>query len=61
MEAFKTFTIVYKSGAKVQVRAKSMTVKRYTTGRIEIEWGEMHPRPMLLGVDEIAAIFEGKV
>lgn len=57
----KTVTILYKSGAKVQVTCKSMTVTRYSNGTLHVKWDEMKPVPLLLGVDDIAAIYEGKV
>ena len=57
----KQYTIIYKSGTKVHVRAKSMTVKKYRDGHMEVEWDSMSPKSLLLGVDEIAAVFEGKV
>jgi len=50
--------IIYKSGYVQEVTAKSMTVKRYPGGSKDIEWDSMDPKPLLLGVDEIAAIYE---
>lgn len=54
-----TVTIIYKSGAKVHLQVESMGVTRF--GTAEVTWKDAKPKPLLMGVDEIAAIFEGKV
>lgn len=56
-----TVTIIYKSGAKVHLQVESMGVTRFGTGATEVTWKDAKPKPLLMGVDEIAAIFEGKV
>ena len=56
-----TFTIIYKSGAKVQVTAEKLKLTRYANGRKELEWESLKPHALLVGVDDIAAIWEGKV
>jgi len=55
-------TIVYKSGVTVQMKTDDFHVKK-TDGEItEIRWtGTPKPRPLYIGVDDIAAIYEGKV
>ena len=54
-----TYTIVYKSGAKVVVRATKLVVY-YRGGEItKLEWKDMTPDPLWLGVADIAAVFEG--
>lgn len=58
----KTVTIVYKSGVKVHLRCKSFTVTRYASGNRGFDWdGMVGVKPLLLGADDIAAVFEGKV
>lgn len=57
----ETYTVVYKSGTKVRIRAKNLRVTKFTNGAIEVKWDEMRPKPFLLGVDDIAAIYQGKV
>lgn len=57
----KIYTIIYKSGQKVQFRAENLVVKRYANGRLEVSWDKISPRPFLMGVDDIAAIWQGKV
>lgn len=56
-----TLTILYKSGQKVRVRVKTFSVKRYADGRVEFSWDGINPKPLLLGADEIEAVWEGKV
>jgi hypothetical protein len=55
-----TVTIGYKSGAKVRVRAKSFKVTRLHGGGKEAEWENVWPRPLLFGIDDVAAIYEGR-
>lgn len=54
-------TIIYKSGAKVRAHVEDLKVTRYADGRLDVSWKDFQPRPLLLGVDEIAAIYVGKV
>lgn len=51
-------TIIYKSGAVVHARARefNLTKNAHTT---EMNWVRMSPRPLMIGVDEIAAVYEG--
>lgn len=56
----KTVTVIYKSGAKVQIKCKSFGVKKNGSSLREVEWESPKPRPMLFGIDEVAAIYEGE-
>lgn len=55
----QTVTIIYKSGAKVKIKCKEMTIRKRGGTLTEVKWIEADPRPMLVGVDDIAAIYEG--
>jgi hypothetical protein len=57
----KRYTIIYKSGAKVRVRADNLEVIRFGNGRIKISWDKIRPRAFLVGVDDIAAVWPGRV
>lgn len=58
----KTVTIIYKSGAKVQLSVQKFTVKRDSEGLRTVEWEiSRGAKPLYIGVDEIAAVYEGKV
>lgn len=56
-----TVTILYKSGNKVHVKVDSLSIKRFMNGSKEVSWEKMRPNPLLIGVDDIEAVFEGKV
>lgn len=63
-----TITIIYKSGAKVHLRVEEFSIRSTPTGGIEYTWnvgekklGMAYKRPILIGADDIAAVFEGKV
>lgn len=56
----RTYTILYKSGTKIQIRASNLQVIRYANGALEIKWDKIDPKPFYLGVDNIEAIFEGR-
>ena len=53
-------TIIYKSGAKVHLKVDSFRITKSGGELHSAEWDKADPRPLLLGVDEIAAIYEGK-
>lgn len=55
------YTILYKSGNKVHLKAEGLEVTKYRSGDIEVKWDKMEPKPFLLGVNDIEAIFAGKV
>ena len=52
--------VVYKSGAKIKVRCKSFTVTRDPIAREvrEVTWIKAKPKPLLAGIDEIAAVWQ---
>ncbi len=50
----KTHTILYKSGAKIVVTKRGGTIT-------EIEWSGEKNKPLHFGVDDIAAVFVGKL
>ena len=54
-------TILYKSGAKVHVRADNFEVKKQGGTLTETNWVNLKPRPLYFGVDEVAAIYQGHV
>lgn len=54
-------TIVYKSGAKVHARVERLTVRAVQGEVVAMEWERMEPRPLAVGVAEVAAIWMGKV
>jgi hypothetical protein len=54
-------TIVYKSGAKVVVTCKNFTVRKRGGEIVEVQWEKPDPRPLHIGVDEIAAVWDGDV
>lgn len=55
-------TIIYKSGAKVRLRCKAFSVSRSTLDgeTTTIKWDDARPRPLLLGLGEIAAVWSRK-
>lgn len=57
----RKYTILYKNGTKVRIRADRITFSQYTSGRTELKWENMNPKPILIDVDSIASIFEGDV
>lgn len=54
-------TVIYKSGAKAQFRAREFSFSQDARGRRKATWEGCYPTPMLLGMDEVAAIYEGHV
>jgi hypothetical protein len=55
-----TVTIIYKSGAKVHLEVKELSITKGVNGLKEITWEEADPRPLFIGIDEVAAIYEGE-
>lgn len=56
-----TVTIIYKSGAKVEIECEVFKARMSELGELmSVTWGSAKPRPLYIGVSEIAAIFEGK-
>ena len=56
-------TIVYKNGAVVKLRCKSLSV---STSKLDgsvtrLEWEDAKPRPLHAGIDDIAAVWSRKV
>lgn len=52
------FTVIYKSGAKVHIKARRISWKR-EHGGTTFEWDDMRPQVLMFGADEIAAIWAG--
>ena len=53
-------TVLYKSGAKVTIKCESFTCFRRGGELTKIEWDSPQPKPLFIGVDNIAAVYEGK-
>ncbi len=55
-------TILYKNGARVRLRCKSFTVahSRLDGSVQRLEWEDAYPRPLMAGIDEVAAVFSRK-
>lgn len=52
--------VIYKSGATIDVRCNGFKV-RTKGGRItELEWSDLTPNPLHVGVDDIAAVWQVK-
>jgi hypothetical protein len=54
------YTILYRSGAKVTVKAEGLKVQKRGSEVLSVTWDKISPRPYVLGVDDIVAIFEGR-
>lgn len=54
-------TILYKSGQRVHVRCKSFKVTRFASGSLEVSWDTLRPPALLLGIDDIEAVWNGWV
>ena len=52
-------TVVYKSGAKVTFRTRKFSYQ-IVSGELSVEWGPSYPNPLMIGVDDIVAIYGGK-
>ena len=54
------FLIIYKSGATVKVKADKLIVTRnIASGEItKLDWANMKPRPLALGINEVSAVWE---
>jgi hypothetical protein len=51
-------TVVYKSGVTVDFLAANLTVKKVGSTVKSVEWsGDIHPRPLHFGVDDVAAVW----
>lgn len=50
--------IVYKSGYVQDIKCESFKIRKTGSVLTNVEWSKAVPDPMVLGVDEIAAIFE---
>lgn len=50
--------IIYKSGAQVELECKDFTVTKRGSELTGAEWSAASPRPLHLGLDDIAAIYE---
>lgn len=49
--------IIYKSGATIDLECDRFDVERSLGGGFAVEWEGAKPAPLLIGVDEIAAVF----
>lgn len=56
-----TLTVLYKSGNKIRIKVENMTVTRTASGDLSVAWEGLEPHPLLFGVDDVEAIWEGKV
>jgi len=50
--------VIYKSGARVQLKTDKFELTKEGGRLVSVDWGNARPRPMLFGIDEIAAIYE---
>jgi hypothetical protein len=57
----KTYTVIYNSGTKVTFRASGFEFALYLSGRAEVKWTKIEPECIHFGLDDVAAIWEGKV
>lgn len=57
----RKLTVIYKSGAVVHAKASKFTVTGDAAGGFTYSWTHMTPRPLLLGADDVAAVYEGHV
>jgi hypothetical protein len=58
----KTYTIFYKSGHKVRVRTSELSITAYLAGNKEMSWSkDIEPKPLLVNVDHVESIWEGKL
>jgi hypothetical protein len=54
-----TVRVVYKGGATVDIDCKNFKIERNGLGNItQVTWEDAHPHPIVIGVDEIAAVFQ---
>jgi hypothetical protein len=50
--------IVYRNGYSIKIRCKDFNIK-FSDGKVtEANWIEAVPNPMLLGIDQIMAVFD---
>jgi len=57
----KTVTVIYKSGAKVRIKCESFKLTyNPADGLRSATWVKAKPEPLFIGLDDIAAIYEGK-
>lgn len=54
------FVIRYQSGAEVPIRADGLTVTSISGAPTRIEWDNMWPRPMVLGIHNVESIWQVK-
>lgn len=56
-------TIVYKSGQRVHVRAKSLTAtwSRADQALTKLEWDSLEPRPIFVNLHAVESIWNGHV
>jgi hypothetical protein len=54
-------TIIYKSGAKVTFDCTNFIARKRNGELVEVEWKNPSVRPLHIGVDDIAAIWDGRV
>jgi hypothetical protein len=51
-------TIIYKSGATIDMTCDNVIVRKRASEIVEIEWVAARPRPLHIGLDDIAAVWE---
>ncbi len=50
--------IIYKSGATIDIVCDDITVSKRGSTLAKLEWENTHPRPLFVGIDDIAAIWD---
>ena len=51
-------TVIYKSGAKMDLTCDSFEVRMRGAEVVEVLWEKPRPRPMFFGVDNVEAIYQ---
>ena len=53
-------TVIYKSGVKIQIECQSFEVRKIGGELQRVIWDSPKPKPLFFGIDDVAAIYEGK-
>ena len=53
-------TVIYKSGVKIQIECQSFEVEKRGGELWRVIWDSPEPKPLFFGIDDVAAIYEGK-
>lgn len=54
-------TLIYKSGVKIHASCETFDAERRSSTLTKLQYVDLEPRPLFIGLDDIAAIFEGHV